>query len=257
MQHLIQARQTHPVKNLIPYLESPPKYPLTHVQRGNAKVKTSLLAHGRCSSLAEVIFLGLGFGDTLVENGGIFGGRILGLLSVATLQGQAVTLVLETLRGNETLDLWGLGVWLLAFTLWLNLTTDNELANIIILGETEELSNLRSTLGTKTLWVNDVGDTRDIVVSLLNDGESKNGKIHSNDATTNRLALAFTGTTRAVAGVTIGKEKSDTSGMHDTLLHRETLLVVATSDLENVALELVTNGIARNLSTHSLVHKYT
>jgi hypothetical protein len=57
-------------------------------------------------------------------------GSILGLLGVATLQGHAVTLVLKTLRSNKALDLWRLGIWLLSFTLWLNLTTDNELANL-------------------------------------------------------------------------------------------------------------------------------
>lgn len=31
-----------------------------------------------------------------------------------------MALVLETLRGNETLDLWGFGVLLLSFTLWLD-----------------------------------------------------------------------------------------------------------------------------------------
>ena len=41
-----------------------------------------------------------------------------------------MALVLKTLRSNETLDLRGLGVWLLSLALWLNLTTDNELANL-------------------------------------------------------------------------------------------------------------------------------
>jgi len=165
----------------------------------------SLLAHGRGTSLAEVFLLGLGFGDTLVEEGSIFGGSILGPLSITTLEGKTMTLVLKTLRGNETLDLWGLGIWLLSFTLWLNLTTDNELANIIILGETEELSDLCSALWTQTLGVNDVGDTGDIILSLLDDGEGQDGKIHSDDAATDGLALSLSGTTRAIAGVTIRK----------------------------------------------------
>lgn len=159
----------------------------------------NLLAHGRSTSLAEVSFLGLGFVDTLGEGSSIFVGSILGLLGVAALQCNAVTLMLETLRSNETLDLGSLGVWLLALTLWLNLTTDNELADIVILGETEELADLRCALGTKTLGVNDISDTGNIIVSLLNDGESKNREIHSNDAATNRLAFALTSATRTVA----------------------------------------------------------
>jgi hypothetical protein len=49
----------------------------------------------------------------------------------------------------------------------------------------------------------------------------------------------------------IGKEKPDSSGVHNALLHRKTLLVIATGDLEDVALEFVTNAVARNLLTHS------
>jgi len=55
---------------------------------------------------------------------------IFGSLRVATLECDAVTLVLETLRSNQTLDLRSLGIWLLALALWLNLTTDNELADL-------------------------------------------------------------------------------------------------------------------------------
>jgi hypothetical protein len=55
---------------------------------------------------------------------------ILGTLSVASLECDAVTLVLETLWGDETLDLWCLGVWLLALTLWLDLTTNDKLADL-------------------------------------------------------------------------------------------------------------------------------
>jgi hypothetical protein len=36
------------------------------------KNKAGLLAHRRCSSLAEIGTGGLGFGDTLGEDGGIF-----------------------------------------------------------------------------------------------------------------------------------------------------------------------------------------
>ena len=41
-----------------------------------------------------------------------------------------MTLMLETLRSNETLDAGSLGVWSLAFGLGLNFTTDDELANL-------------------------------------------------------------------------------------------------------------------------------
>lgn len=56
---------------------------------------------------------------------------ILGSLSVAALQRNAMTLVLKTLGSNQTLDLGSLGVWLLALTLWLDFTTDDKLADLL------------------------------------------------------------------------------------------------------------------------------
>jgi hypothetical protein len=98
--------------------------------------------------------------------------------------------------------------------------------------------------------VHDVGKTRDIGIALLDDGESKNRQIHSDDAAADGFALALTSSAGSETGMAIRKEKSDSSGVHDALLHRETLLVVAASDLEDVALELITNAVARNLLTH-------
>jgi hypothetical protein len=49
---------------------------------------------------------------------------------MTALECDPVTLVLETLRGNQTLDLGSLGVWLLALALRLDLTTNDELANL-------------------------------------------------------------------------------------------------------------------------------
>ncbi len=74
---------------------------------------------------------------------------------------------------------------------------------IIFLGETEEAADLGGALWTKTLRVDDIGKTWDIAVALLDDGEGQNGEIHGDNAATDRLALALTGTARSVAGVAI------------------------------------------------------
>lgn len=60
-------------------------------------------------------------------------GGILSSLRSATLECNTVTLVLETLRGDQTLNARSLGVWLgtLLALLWLNLTTNDELANLL------------------------------------------------------------------------------------------------------------------------------
>jgi hypothetical protein len=57
-------------------------------------------------------------------------GSILGGFCSATLECDSVTLVLKTLRGDETLDLGSLGVWLRALLLWLDFATDNEFADL-------------------------------------------------------------------------------------------------------------------------------
>ena len=52
---------------------------------------------------------------------------------------------------------------------------------------------------------------------------------------------------------TLGEEQADTLVLHDTLDHGEPLLVVAASDLEDVALPLVAEGISGDLLGNALV----
>jgi len=122
---------------------------------------------------------------------------------------------------------------------------------IVILGEAEELSDLRCALGTKTLGVHDVCQTGDIGVTLLDDAERQDGQVHGDDAAADRLALALTGSTGSVAGVAVGEEQADTRWVHDSLLHGETLLVVAAGDLEDVALEFIADTVSWDFGTHS------
>jgi len=57
-------------------------------------------------------------------------GSVLGGLGLAALECDAVALVLETLGGDQTLDARSLGVRLGALLLGLDLTTDDELADL-------------------------------------------------------------------------------------------------------------------------------
>jgi hypothetical protein len=57
-------------------------------------------------------------------------GGVLGGLGVAALEGHAVTLVLETLGSDQALDARSLGVGLGTLLLGLDLTTDDELADL-------------------------------------------------------------------------------------------------------------------------------
>lgn len=98
--------------------------------------------------------------------------------------------------------------------------------------------------------MDDVGQTGDVGLPLLDDGEGQDGQVHAGDAAADRLALALAGAAGAVARVAGGEQQADTVGGHDALLHGETLLVVAAGDLEDVALELVAKRVAGDLGTH-------
>lgn len=58
-------------------------------------------------------------------------GLILDLLGLAALEGKTVALVLQALGGDQSLDLGGLGVRLLALALGLDLSSDNVLADLL------------------------------------------------------------------------------------------------------------------------------
>jgi hypothetical protein len=130
-----------------------------------------------------------------------------------------------------------------------------EKTHIIFLAETEEASNLGSTLGAQSLRVNGVGDSGNVAVALLDNAESKNSEVHADDAATNGLALALTTSAWAIAGVSLREQQANTSRMHNTLFHRETLFVVATGDFEDVAFKFVAYGVRGNFLAHSSIHE--
>jgi hypothetical protein len=101
--------------------------------------------------------------------------------------------------------------------------------------------------------VDGVGEAGDIGVALLDDAQSKDREVHADDAATNRLPLALAGATGA--GVAVTEKESDTGRVHNTLLHGEALLVVSTSDPEDVALELVADAVTGDLMTHAALHE--
>ena len=212
-----------------------------------------LLAHRAGTTLAGIGLLNLGLSDALGEDLGILVRLILDLLGLAALKGDAVTLVLEALGSNQALNMRSLGVGLLALALGLDLATDDVLADIVFLAEAEEAADLGRTLGTEALGLDGVGKSRDVLLALLDDRESEDGEIGTNDASADRLALALAGAAGAVAGVAVGEEKADTGRGDNTLLHGKTLLVVAAGDADNVALPLIANGFGRDLSAHALL----
>ena len=133
---------------------------------------------------------------------------LAGGLSTTALDGNAVTLVLETLGGNQTLDLGGLGVFGLALAG--DGTADDELADVVLLVETEETADLGGTLRTETLGDDAVGQTGELALTLLDDAEGQDGKVEVGDGTTDTLALPLSGAAGAVAAVAFTEEQAGT-----------------------------------------------
>ena len=213
-----------------------------------------LLGSGPAGSLVggDLVLL---LGDTLGKDLLVLGLLDSLSLCLADLERLEVTLALETLGSYETLDLGGLGVGLGTLLLGDDLTSNNELAHIVVLAEVEELSDVVGTLGTETLGDGRVGvsETGDLLLTLLDNNEVESLDIGADDATADRLALALTSAAGAVARVTLGEEQADTVGEEDTLLHGETLLVVTTTDAEDVTLPLFTEGVDLNILGHALL----
>lgn len=220
------------------------------------KTRNYFLSRGRVSSerrgssLLDLSLLGLLLLDTLGQQLGVLGGGVLLDLGVSELLGSETSLSLQSLRGDETLDLWSLGVGLVALG---DLTSDDKLADVVLLGQAEELSNVVGSLWSQSLWNGLVGEALDFLLALLEDHQAQDGQVWADDASTNGLSLTLAGSARSVAGVALGQQESDTGWVQNTLLHWEALLVVAAGDLEDVALELVANGVALDLLAHTLV----
>ena len=153
------------------------------------------------------------------------------------------------MTGNVRLGV-GLRVLLLGA---LDFSPDDVLADVILLGEVEELADLGRPLGTETLGEDVVGQAGDLVLALLDDHEGEDSDVRADDAAADGLALALAGAAGAVARVAVREEEADTVGEEDALLHGEALLVVAASDAEDVALEFVAEGVARDFLGHFLV----
>lgn len=92
---------------------------------------------------------------------------------------------------DESLNLGGLADLL---SVLLVFTVNDVLADIILLGEVEELADVGGSLGTKTAGLSrgGVGKSGNILLTLLDDHEVEDSKIGTDDAATDGLALTLT-----------------------------------------------------------------
>jgi hypothetical protein len=185
----------------------------------------------------------------------VFSGLTVHLLALVELLEGNLTLVVEHARGHETLDLWGLVVLLAG--LRLELAADDVLADIVFLGQVEQLADVRRTLWSETTWDLHVGEAWDFGVTGLDNDQVEHRKVWADDATTDRLALALTLSAWTVARLALREKKAGTAVRQHTLLHWETLLVVTTRDAEDEALELIAEHVALDFLRDALLVEST
>ena len=202
-----------------------------------------------------------------------------------------MTLVLETLGSNETLNTRCLGVGFLAFALGLNFTADDEFADlvvrtkyqhpfkhykkrppragkrgrvksernasthIIILPQPKELANLSRPLRPQPLRQHLVRDSRNLLVTLLDHTQCQHRQIHRNNAPPHTLPLPLPSPPGPITAVARAQQQADSRRVHDTLLHRKPLLVVAAGDLEDVAFEFGADAVALDFRAHAFFHE--
>ena len=173
---------------------------------------------------------------------GVTSGLLVDLLAAAA----------ESDGGDETLDLGGNGAVTLSF-LSGDGTADDELTDIVVLGQVEELADAGSTLGAKALGNSLISNAGDFGLSLLNNNNVDDGHLGGDDASTDGLSAAIS--LAAVGVVTVGsvQKKADAVGSQDSLLHGETLLIESSSDTEDVSLVLVSQEVSRDILTDALI----
>lgn len=174
---------------------------------------------------------GISLGDEFLVGGGFLlvsedGFELCGLVGALALQGKG---------SDQSLDLGGL-VAVLSL-LGGEDTSDDVLADIVLLGKVEQFANVVGTLGTKTTRDRVVGEALDGVGTDLGDDEVQDGNVLSDDASTDGLALALTDTSWSVRLVSLFAQQADTGVGQDTLTHREALLVISSTDAEDVSFE--------------------
>jgi len=156
---------------------------------------------------------------------------------------------LDRLVGNQPLDLGRLGLLLLT----LNDSAHHILPHIILLIQVEQLADVCLTLGPQSPRLHLIGEPRDVIVTLLHQVQVHHREVRAHDASSHALTLAFTGAFGAVAGLALLQQETHPGVAQDTLLHGETLFVISSCDLKDVALELVAKGVTLDLSRHTFV----
>lgn len=166
-----------------------------------ARTQTQIVSLFNSLSLRSIdeasLLLGGSFGFLLLDELGK--SLLVGLeaLSSLLLSGEAdlsvLVLAAESALGHQALNS---GRLVEGLVLSLDLTANNVLANIVLLGiEAEGLDDVVPCLGTKTVGNLDISQTLDVLLTLFDDSQEESADVRADDATTDGLSFAVAVTT--------------------------------------------------------------
>merc|ERR1719364_182687 len=135
------------------------------------------------------------------------------------------------------------------------LTAHHELPHVVFLFQGEELSDVRRALRAQAPGPLVIGQARNLLGALPDDDQGEGREVGTDDAAPHGLALALTSAALTEAAHALLEEQPNAMVAQDTLLHGEALLVVATRDAQDVALEFLSQAIARDFMTHALIEE--
>jgi len=161
----------------------------------------------------------------------------------------------DSLLGDHSLNMGGLVVGLVTL---LDFTVDDVFADVVkFFVESEGAHDSHASLSSESVGTVGIVASSDVLVSLLDNAEGNDGKIGAGDASTDGFTLALTRSAGSVSSSLLSEEDEGSALDEDTLLHGESLLVISSSNSENVALVVVTEVLSVDFLTHSAVEEGT
>jgi len=170
---------------------------------------------------------------------GVLGAHDALLLGSLLLERHDLSLALQTLWRDETLDLGRLELRLGLALLELERLAHHVLAHVVVLAQVEQLADVVGTLGAAHAWHDAVGEAVDLLLALLDDDKRQHAQVAVNDAALDGLAATLAAAALTIAGHALGHEQAHAVVCKDTLLHWEALFVVTAADADNVALPFI------------------
>lgn len=126
---------------------------------------------------------------------------------------------------------------------------------VLVLLNAVEFSNASGSLGTKSSGLDLVSESGEFFITLLDDGEGEHSNIGADNAASDGSSLSFSFSLGTVSFCSGLEEESDSVGREYTLFHGETVLVEASVDSEDIALELLSESIGFNFLAHTLLEE--